>query len=235
MSKSRVHMAGLALAVAAALAHADMSVTPTVVSDYDFRGYSQSGKKPALQLGLDYSSGPIHVGAWASNIDFGPGEARTEVDVLADYSFGSDDTVKMNTGVVYYTYPGHDEWTYPEAWVSASKGWFSAAYHYGWAWSIVSSGHSVDKKTGSYAEGNVAVPIGTTGFSVTGHVGYSFGQYWSGNEYVDYSVGVAKSFGNFVTALKLVTSDQRVIKSDYFNNEDRLILSVSTTLPWARE
>jgi uncharacterized protein (TIGR02001 family) len=228
MIKSRVYLAGLALAVAAAAAHADVSVTPTVVSDYDFRGYSQSGKNPALQIGVDYSSGPIHVGAWTSNVDFGPGDAKSELDLLADYTFGSDDTVKVNTGVVYYTYPGHDVWTYPEAWVTASKGWFSAGYAYSWAWS------GTDKEA-HYVQGNVAVPIGDSGFSVTGHAGYSFGPYWTDYEYVDYSVGVSKSFGNFATALKFVASDQTVIKSDVFNNEDRVILSVSTTLPWAKE
>jgi uncharacterized protein (TIGR02001 family) len=228
MIKSRVYLAGLALAVAAAAAHADVSVTPTVVSDYDFRGYSQSGKNPALQIGVDYSSGPIHAGAWTSNIDFGPGDAKSELDLLADYTFGSDETVKVNTGLVYYMYPGHDVWTYPEAWAIASKGWFSVGYAYSWAWSGTNA-------EASYVQGNVTVPIGDTGFSVTGHAGYSFGQYWSDFEYVDYSVGVAKSFGNFNTSLKFVGSDQDTIKADVFNNEDRVILSVSTTLPWAKE
>ncbi|MFO1265469.1 MAG: TorF family putative porin [Rubrivivax sp.] len=226
--KSRVYLAGLALSVAAVAAHADVSVTPTVVSDYDFRGYSQSGKNPALQIGADYISGPIHIGAWTSNVDFGPHDAKSELDLLADYTFGSDDTVKFNTGVVYYMYPGHDVWTYPEAWVTASRGWFSLGYAYSWAWSGTSD-------EASYIQGNVTVPIGETGFGVAGHVGYSFGQYWSSYEYTDWSLGVTKSFGNFNVALKYVGSDQVEITSDVFNNQDRVLLSVSTTLPWAKE
>jgi len=254
MIKSRVYLAGLALAVAAAAAHADVSVTPTVVSDYDFRGYTQSGKDPALQIGLDYSGGPIHVGAWTSNINFGPGSAKTELDFLADYSFGSDATAKFNTGIVYYTYPGHEGLTYPEAWISATKGWFSVAYHYGWAWPdyTVSNPSADTNAEASYAEGNVTVPIGGTGFSVAGHVGYSFGQYWNhvdldakaagvsgSGEYVDWSVAVSKSFGNFNAALKYVDSNGVDFSTssgpykDIFSNDGRVILSVSTTLPWA--
>jgi len=235
--KSRVYLAGLAMAVAAMAAHADVSVSPTLVSDYDFRGYSQSGKDPALQISLDYSSGPIHVGAWTSNVNFGKRDAKTELDFAADYSFGSDETVKFNTGVVYYTYPGHDEWTYPEAWISASRGWFSLGYHYGWAWPIVdtASHTQVDSMDGSYVEGNVTVPLGESGFSVAGHVGYSFGQYWSSYEYTDWSLGLSKGLGKFNVALKYVGSDQVENSSDVFNNQDRVILSVGTTLPWGKE
>lgn len=233
--KSFVLASGLALTMVAVAARAELSVTPAVVSDYDFRGFSQSGKDPALQVGVDYTTGPFHIGAWGSNVDFGPGDAKGELDLLADYSFGSDETLNLNTGIVYYVYPGHDEWNYPEVWINASRGWFSASYYYGWAWPIVSDGDRVDTQSGHYLSGEMTVPIGESGFDVTAHVGYSFGSYWTDYEYTDYSVGVAKSFGHFDAELKYVGSDQVENEDDIFNNEDRLILSVSTTLPWAKE
>jgi uncharacterized protein (TIGR02001 family) len=242
MIKSRVYLAGLALAVAAAAAHAGVSVTPAITSDYDFRGYTQSGKDPAVSVSVDYSDGPIHVGAWTSNVNFGTGDAKSELDLLVDYSFGSDEFAKFNTGIVYYTYPGHDVWTYPEAWISASKGWFQVAYHYSWAWSGTT-------QEASYVEGNVTVPIADTGFGVVGHVGYSFGQYWSAvgdafadtGDYTDYSIAVTKSFGNFAFNLKYTDSNGVDFSTDsgpykdIFSNDGRVILSVSTTLPWAKE
>ncbi|MCC7461893.1 MAG: hypothetical protein IT480_05445 [Gammaproteobacteria bacterium] len=233
--KSRAYLAGLVLTMAAMAARAELSVTPAVVSDYDFRGYSQSGKGPALQVGVDYATGPFHVGAWVSNVDFGPHDARTEVDLLADFSFGSEETVAFNAGAVYYLYPGHDEWSYPEIWLTASRGWFAVGYYYGWAWPVVDSGHRVEKLDGNYLQGSVAVPIGETGFEVTAHAGYSFGQFWTDSEYTDWSVGVGTSLGHFDVALKYVGSDQVETRDDLFNNEDRVILSVSTTLPWSRE
>ena len=41
-----------------------------VVSDYRYRGISQSKMKPALQGGIDYANGPIYVGTWASTISW---------------------------------------------------------------------------------------------------------------------------------------------------------------------
>ena len=41
-----------------------------VVSDYRYRGISQSKLKPALQGGIDYAQGPFYVGTWASTIDW---------------------------------------------------------------------------------------------------------------------------------------------------------------------
>ena len=120
-------------------------------------------------------------------------------------------------------------------WDEASRGWFSVGYYYGWAWPVVDSGRRVEKLDGNYIQGSVAVPIGETGFEVSAHAGYSFGQYWSDYEYTDWSVGVGTSLGNFDVALKYVGSDQVENEDDIFNNEDRVILSVSTTLPWAKE
>jgi uncharacterized protein (TIGR02001 family) len=41
-----------------------------VVSDYRYRGISQTKMKPALQGGIDYANGPIYVGTWASTIQW---------------------------------------------------------------------------------------------------------------------------------------------------------------------
>ena len=51
-------------------------------SDYIFRGYSQSDKKPAVQPALNWDSGAgVHLNFWGSNIDFNDGgDASVEVD-----------------------------------------------------------------------------------------------------------------------------------------------------------
>ena len=41
-----------------------------VVSDYRYRGISQSKLKPAVQGGVDYANGPIYVGTWVSTIQW---------------------------------------------------------------------------------------------------------------------------------------------------------------------
>ena len=41
-----------------------------VVSDYRYRGISQTKLKPALQGGVDYANGPFYVGTWLSTISW---------------------------------------------------------------------------------------------------------------------------------------------------------------------
>ena len=67
----------LALLLAAGPAGAEVTVTPAVVSDYDFRGITYSAHSPALQLRIDYADpSGIYAGAWGSNVDFGPGDPK---------------------------------------------------------------------------------------------------------------------------------------------------------------
>ena len=55
------------------VSQAQFSSTWTAVSDYDFRGWSQSAKSPALQGSADYAfANGLSIGAWASNVDFSP-------------------------------------------------------------------------------------------------------------------------------------------------------------------
>ena len=62
--------------------------TVTAVSDYDFRGISLSAKDPALQGSIDWAAANgFYVGAWASNIDYGPGvDGDIEVDLYAGFA-----------------------------------------------------------------------------------------------------------------------------------------------------
>src|SRR5262245_62438152 len=68
------------------VSQAQFSSTWTAVSDYDFRGFTQSAKDPALQASADYAFGEsgFSLGAWASNIDFGNDEDY-ELDVYMNY------------------------------------------------------------------------------------------------------------------------------------------------------
>jgi len=232
MTKGRVYLAGLTLAVAATAAQADITFTPAVVSDYDFRGVSQNATDPAVQLGVDTTSGPIHVGAWTSQVNFGGGSS-TEIDWVADYTFGGEDSVKWNSGIVYYTYPGGS--SYPEVWFMGTMGWFSAAVRY-------SHDYFNSSQDAAYVEGNLAFPIGDSGFALTAHYGVSDGQFWAGYNnggYSDYSIGATATLGKFNLALKWVDNDidaddplSIYTEEDANNTEDRVILSVSTTLPW---
>ena len=81
-----------------------------LVSDYRFRGISQTDRKPALQGGFDYTYNPasVYVGTWASNVaDDGFAGANFEWDVYGGWrpKFGD---FTLDAGVLYYVYPDSD-------------------------------------------------------------------------------------------------------------------------------
>src|SRR5215207_637046 len=94
MIKSRIAIAGALLAVTGAASAAGLSVTPTIATDYDFRGVSQTnpdqdGIDPAFQLGVNYGfENGLYLGLWGSNVDFGPGDPSVEVDYTVGFAGG---------------------------------------------------------------------------------------------------------------------------------------------------
>jgi uncharacterized protein (TIGR02001 family) len=75
-----------------------------VVSDYVFRGFSQTDENPALQGGVDATIGAFYVGAWASNVDFGD-DTDAEIDIYGGYR-GEAAGFAFDVGVVGYGYVG---------------------------------------------------------------------------------------------------------------------------------
>src|SRR3982751_2127886 len=106
------------------VSQAQFSSTWTAVSDYDFRGFSQSGTDPALQGSADYAFGDsgLSMGAWASNVDFGNDE-DLELDLYVNYSGKINDTFSWQAGGTWYEYPsGNDSDGYPEIYVGFNAG-----------------------------------------------------------------------------------------------------------------
>lgn len=103
----------IAAATAAPAFAQEVTVTGNVslVSDYAFRGISQTEENPALQGGFDASFGDsgFYVGTWASSINFaGYGGGNLELDIYGGYKFALG-PVAMDVGVLGYFYPGADD------------------------------------------------------------------------------------------------------------------------------
>lgn len=84
------------------------SISATVVSDYRFRGISQSWRESALQGGVEYGhpSG-WYGGLWSSQISGNvyPG-AQFEVDLYGGYKGSVSNGIGYNAGLLQYKYPG---------------------------------------------------------------------------------------------------------------------------------
>jgi uncharacterized protein (TIGR02001 family) len=237
----RIKLAGAVgvLLFASTVAHAQLSSTITLTSDYDFRGFSQSAKDPALQASLDYDlENGFAVGAWASNIDFEPLDGDIEIDFYGSYTGEIDDDTSWTAGAVWYSYPGSDDiQEYAEIYGGLDKGPVGAKLWY--SPDLYDIGESA-----WYLEGNGTIEL-PQDFSLLLHAGYSFGDAWDdfdagglGGELFDYSIGLGYALEQFSLALKWTGTDasgDQEIRDDVGNNEGRLVFSIATTLPWEKE
>src|SRR5678815_2541757 len=225
-------LAALSLLALGAAAHADVTGTVTVDSDYDFRGITQTAQDPALQGSIDWTSDSgIYLGAWGSNVDFGDDvDTDVEVDLYGGIRGGED--ITWDLGIIWYTYMDGSEFNYPEIYGSIGYKWLS-----GKLWYSDEFGGVDDNGEAYYIEANANVPLAETGLGLTGHVGMSDGDYWdSVDGYFDWSVGVTYTLGHFNLGLKYIDGSDLEeadgTPDDVFSSEARAVFSVSTTFPW---
>lgn len=220
-------VAAAGLLCAAGAAHAgSYSFTPTIATDYDFRGFSQTDPigqdgKPAFQLSGTYNfDGGFYLGAWGSNIDdsFGILDGdNIELDLYGGYAWGdASNSFAYDAGLNLYTYPGLSDGNTLEAFVGVSRSFYSAKLWY-------SPDVASSKNSGVYAEVNASYPMGGNGMSLLAHVGQAFGEAY--NESVDYSIGFGYDVGRLHFTVKLVDGTKAI--------QSRVIGTISTTLPWS--
>lgn len=214
------------------VSQAQFSSTWTAVSDYDFRGFSQSAKDPAIQASADYAFGDsgFAIGAWASSsIDFGPGsDADVELDIYAGYTGTINDTFSWTVGGNFYTYPSSDVVEdFLEIYAGFNAGDFGFKQWY--TDDLFGSGVSAQ-----YTEANYSLGLNDA-FSLGFHAGYAWGDGWEDAELFDYSVALNYTVNNFTIFGKFTGTDASgdlKITSDANNNEPRFLIGVTTTLPW---
>jgi uncharacterized protein (TIGR02001 family) len=210
-------LAALGLMTMAGIAQADVSGTAAIVSDYDFRGITQSNEDPAVQLSIDYASASgWYVGTWGSNIDWLP-EASTEVDVYTGFKGASDGGLGWDVGVVYYAYPDDSDVNTYEVYGKLSFSVLTGSVYY-------TDDYYNTNEDEIYLSLDAAIPAGP--LSIGLHAGFTDSEAFPGGDYTDYGVGVSYSASNLTLGMKWVTAE---IDN---TSDDRVILSVSTALPW---
>ena len=182
-----------------------LSYNVGVVTDYRYRGISQSRLKPALQGGVDFAhKSGFYLGTWASTIKWikdAGGDAPVELDVYGGYK-GAAGPVGYDIGVLTYQYPGHDLGVSPVTTEIYGAGTFGPA--------TLKYSHAVsnlfgfaDSKNSYYLDASATFDMGN-GWSIVPHVGYQKVKNFSPASYTDYSVTVAKDFGNGFSATAAV-------------------------------
>jgi uncharacterized protein (TIGR02001 family) len=91
------------------------TATMTAVSDYSYRGISQTQRIPAFQPGITIETGPFsdqlpisaYVGMWASNVNFPGTNAWGELDASAGFRAKLlNDKLTFDLGYIRYNYMG---------------------------------------------------------------------------------------------------------------------------------
>lgn len=193
----------------------------TAVSDYVWRGVSQSDENPTGQAGFTYTS-PVglYAGVWASGVDFGGGDPDFEVDGFIGYNVDFSDSVNFDIMLNRYTYPDAGELNFNELITTTT---FADAYSLTVAYSDDFGGADTDAW---YVAGGASFAL-PQDFSLDLSVGRSLFEEEYGEDYTDWSVGVSRSWGLFSAALAYVGTDGN--GRDEFGDlaDDRLVLTLS--------
>lgn len=206
---SSLVLSGAALAQAKAEPDYTLSYNVGAVSDYRYRGISQSGRRPALQGGLDFAhKSGFYAGAWASTIrwikDTPPADKGSlEIDLYGGYK-GTAGPLGFDVGVLQYWYPGnnYERATGEDADTTEVYG----ALSYGPA--TVKYSHALTDLFGTAnSDGSGYLDLSATfdlgnGISLVPHIGWqrikNFGTYR------DYSITLAKDFSGVVVSGAIV-------------------------------
>lgn len=231
-----------ALALPGAAMAADAAPTPEhtvtsnvgVVSNYVYRGITQTQSAPAVQGGFDYAhSSGLYAGVWGSNVGWitgsgATGNASLEVDTYAGYKGTATADVSYDVGAIRYNYLG----TYtaapkvapaPSAYAKADTAevygsiayqWLSAKYSY-----ALGDFLTVPKAQGtSYLELNASYALADTGYTLGAHYGK---QTYKGTfaaalaagaadpTYSDYKLSVTKDISGYVLGLAYTNTNTK--------------------------
>jgi uncharacterized protein (TIGR02001 family) len=207
-------LVGAAAFAVPAPADAQLAFNVGAVTDYRYRGISQSRLKPAIQGGADYALGSFYVGAWASTIkwikDFG-GDAGVEIDVYGGYKGEIAKGLGYDVGLLTYIYPSNKlkNLTGANADTTEIYGamtWEMVTLKYSHA--VTNTFGNADSKGSFYFDLSAAFDVGG-GFTLTPHLGYQKikGPFSGPGSYSDYSLVGSKDFSGLLVSLGVYGTD----------------------------
>ena len=230
----------MAQTAAPAAPESSLAFNVGAVSDYRYRGISQSRLAPALQGGADYTDkSGLYVGVWGSTIqwikDSGATDGNIEIDLYGGYKGAAGD-VAYDVGVLRYQYQGNTlgkvsgfaDANTTEVYGAATYGIFTAKYSH----SLTDTFGNVNSKNSYYLDLSAAIDLGG-GYSLTPHVGRQKINNSPLFSYNDYSLTLGKDLGNGLSAsLMAVTTNagqsQYTLVNKY-NGKSALVAGIKYT------
>jgi uncharacterized protein (TIGR02001 family) len=200
--------------------------TATVVSDYRFRGVSQTDKNFAVQgsLTVSHQSG-FYASVWGSSVEeyvTASAQASQEIDLILGFkkTFGS---ATVDVGAVYYVYPktklagdiSSSNYFEPYLAVSGTAGPVTAKATVNWAPKqkalALDQGATglLPSQDNVYIAGDFSAAVPGTPLGLTAHIGHTFGPSWLaiGNEYTDWGLGATLTYKALTLGVQYVDTD----------------------------
>ena len=215
-----------ALALAAALpgrVHAQAPASSVafnigVVSDYRYRGISQTRLKPAVQGGVDYAGpGGFYLGAWASTIKWikdAEGGADLELDLYGGFKGEISKDLAYDIGVLAYVYPGAGTRKWDAIYKNPNTTEIYGALTFGPVTGKLS--YATTNLFGNYdfakrkdSKGSLYFDLSSSfdlggGLMLAPRVGYQKVRNITNASYTDYSLTLSKDFSGLVPSIALV-------------------------------
>jgi uncharacterized protein (TIGR02001 family) len=216
---------GVAMAADAPASPHTFTSNMALVSDYLYRGISQTAAKPAIQGGMDYGhASGFYAGLWGSNISWisdaaVASGASLELDTYLGFknSFAGD--FSYDVGFLRYNYPGYYA-------PGATKADTNEVYGLiGWKFLTLKYSQSLGDTFGvkdasgtSYIDLSASYTLEGSGVILGAHYG---AQTFKGAtadaskaagldpSYTDYNVSIGKDFGGYVVGLKYSSTDAK--------------------------
>lgn len=179
-----------------------LSFNVGAVSEYRYRGISQTRFESTLQAGADYAhKSGLYVGAWASGIkwikDAGAAKGDLELDIYGGYKGALSGDLSYDVGYLRYEYVDN---SYSTVGVNANTDEVYGALSYGpltfkYSYALSNLFGTPNSKGSSYADLTATFDLGG-GFSLAPHVGRQEVANNSAASYSDYALTLSKDFGN---------------------------------------
>jgi uncharacterized protein (TIGR02001 family) len=196
---------------AAPAAFAQLSFNVGAVSDYRYRGISQTRVKPAIQGGLDFADkSGFYLGAWASNIkwinDFG-GDADVEIDIYGGFKGSLTSSMGFDVGILTYQYPSNDlnpSANTTEIYGALTEGPFTLKYSH----SVTDTFANPDSKNSWYLDFTYNQEL-AKGTNLIAHIGRQkiTGTFSDVATYTDYALGVTYDLNGILLGASVVGTD----------------------------
>ena len=239
MRKSILGLSAVAFAMLATPAMAQdeaddglgLTITGTagLVSDYRFRGFSQTSEDPAVQAGITvtHDSG-LYVGTWGSSISFA---GNAEIDLFAGYSREITPGLTLDVGLLYYLYPDkgsavNTDFFEPYVNLIGAVGPATVKVGVNYAWDQSALGD--ESAVYFHIEPSIAIP--NTPLGLNAHLGYAKSDAFPGGvdgEVWDYSVGATLTYKSLTFGVSYVDTDEPKAAAEVVGSDAAVVFSLT--------